>query len=44
MVNAEKVHHFHDKNKDLKQLGQQVVDMLQDDGYKPRLTQELHKE
>ena len=25
MVNAEKVHHFHDKNKDLKQLGQQVV-------------------
>jgi hypothetical protein len=34
MVVAEKVVHFHDKNKDLSQLGQQIVDMLQDDGYK----------
>ena len=37
MVNAEKVHHFHNKNKDLKQLGQQTVDMLQDDGYKTEI-------
>ncbi|HYY40437.1 MAG TPA: hypothetical protein VE692_04245 [Nitrososphaera sp.] len=34
MVVAEKVVHFHDKNKDLSQLGQQIVEMLQDDGYK----------
>jgi hypothetical protein len=34
MTHAEKVVHFHNKNKDLKQLGQQIVEMLQDDGYK----------
>jgi hypothetical protein len=37
MVNAEKVVHFHDKNKDLSQLGQRVVEMLQDDGYKTEI-------
>jgi hypothetical protein len=37
MVNAEKVVHFHDKNKDLSQLGQRTVDMLQDDGYKTEI-------
>ena len=37
MVNAEKVVHFHDKNKDLSQLGQGVVEMLQDDGYKTEI-------
>ena len=34
MTHAEKVVHFHNKNKALKQLGQQIVEMLQDDGYK----------
>ena len=34
MVVAEKVVHFHGKNKDLSALGQQIEDMLQDDGYK----------
>ena len=37
MVVAEKVVHFHDKNKDLKALGQQIVEMLQDDGYKTQI-------
>lgn len=37
MVNAEKVVHFHNKNKDLSQLGQQIVEMLQDDGYKTEI-------
>ena len=37
MVVAEKVVHFHDKNKDLSALGQQIVEMLQDDGYKTQI-------
>jgi len=37
MVNAEKVVHFHDKNKDLRELGQRTVEMLQDDGYKTEI-------
>lgn len=37
MTHAEKVVHFHNKNKDLKQLGQQIVEMLQDDGYKTQI-------
>jgi hypothetical protein len=37
MVVAEKVIHFHDKNKDLSQLGQKIVEMLQDDGYKTEI-------
>ncbi len=37
MVVAEKVVHFHDKNKDPKALGQQIVEMLQDDGYKTQI-------
>lgn len=37
MVTAEKVVHFHNKNKDLSQLGQQIVEMLQDDGYKTEI-------
>jgi hypothetical protein len=37
MVVAEKVVHFHNKNKDLNQLGQQIVEMLQDDGYKTQI-------
>lgn len=37
MVVAEKVVHFHDKNKDLAALGQQIEDMLQDDGYKTQI-------
>ena len=34
MVVAEKVVQFQNKNKDLNQLGQQIVQMLQSDGYK----------
>ena len=34
MVVAEKVVQFQNKNKDLSQLGQQIVQMLQSDGYK----------
>ena len=37
MVVAEKVVHFHGKNKDLIALGQQIEDMLQDDGYKTQI-------
>ena len=37
MVVAEKVVHFHGKNKDLSALGQQIEDMLQDDGYKTQM-------
>ena len=37
MVVAEKVVHFRDKNKDLSALGQQIEDMLQDDGYKTQI-------
>ena len=37
MVVAEKVVHFHGKNKDLSALGQQIEDMLQDDGYKTQI-------
>jgi hypothetical protein len=37
MVVAEKVVHFHNKNKDLSQLGQQIAEMLQDDGYKTEI-------
>ena len=37
MTVAEKVVHFHNKNKDLKGLGQQIVEMLQDDGYKTQI-------
>lgn len=37
MTHAEKVVHFHNKNKDLKQLGQQIVEMMQDDGYKTQI-------
>jgi hypothetical protein len=37
MVVAEKVVDFHDKNKDLSALGQQIEDLLQDDGYKTQI-------
>ena len=36
MVNAEKVVHFHDKNKDL-QSAWTAMEMLQDDGYKTEI-------
>jgi hypothetical protein len=34
---AEKVVQFREKNKDLNQLGQQIVQMLQSDGYKTQI-------
>lgn len=34
---AEKVAQFQNKNKDLNQLGQQIVQMLQSDGYKTQI-------
>jgi hypothetical protein len=34
---AEKVVQFQNKNKDLNQLGQQIVQMLQNDGYKTQI-------
>jgi hypothetical protein len=34
---AEKVVQFQNKNKDLSQLGQQIVQMLQNDGYKTQI-------
>jgi hypothetical protein len=34
---TEKVAHFQNKNKDLNQLGQQIVEMLQSDGYKTQI-------
>jgi hypothetical protein len=37
MVVAEKVVQFKNKNKDLNQLAQQIVDMLQRDGYKTQM-------
>ncbi len=37
MVVAEKIVQFKNKNKDPKQLAQQVVDMLQRDGYKTQM-------
>ena len=37
LVKGEKVVHFNNKNKDLKQLGQQIVEMLQGDGYKTQI-------
>jgi len=37
MVVAEKVVQFKNKNKDLNQLAQQVVDMMQHDGYKTQM-------
>jgi hypothetical protein len=37
MVVAEKVVQFQNKNKDLNQLGQQIVQMLQNDGYKTQI-------
>ena len=39
MVVAEKIVQFKNKNKDLKQLAQQTVDMLQQDGYKTQMNQ-----
>ncbi len=35
---SEKVLHFQDKNKDLKQLAQQIVEQLQSEGYKVQST------
>lgn len=37
VVKGEKVVQFNNKNKDLTQLGQQIVKMLQDDGYKTQI-------
>ncbi len=37
VVKGEKVVQFNNKNKDLTQLGQQIVEMLQDDGYKTQI-------
>jgi hypothetical protein len=37
LVKGEKVVQFNNKNKDLTQLGQQIVEMLQDDGYKTQI-------
>jgi hypothetical protein len=44
MVVAEKVVHFHDKNKDLSALGQQIEDMLQDEGYKTQINKKARRE
>jgi hypothetical protein len=37
LVKGEKVVQFNNKNKDLTQLGQQIVGMLKDDGYKTQI-------
>jgi len=42
MVVAEKVVQFQNKNKDLNQLGQQIVQMLQNDGYKTQINTSAH--
>ena len=44
MVVAEKVVDFHDKNKDLSALGQQIEDLLQDDGYKTQINKSAPEE
>jgi len=39
---SEKIVRFQNKNKDLKQLADQIVDMLSSDGYKTQITPNAH--